>query len=146
MFELSGFDFSEATLDAMFMMADLDGDGAIQLEEGLPYMRAIVMDQGFSVPAPMPELSGLSPELLDRYLKELFAMADENNGVQLTCCSWYMSIVVDWVLGVVDGVLQKDEFFKVGSCRWSYAVLLVHCGCVTKLTDATCRCLSSAAE
>ena len=115
MFELSGFDFSEATLDAMFMMADLDGDGAIQLEEGLPYMRAIVMDQGFSVPKPMPKLSELSPELLDRYLKELFAMADENN----------------------DGVLQRDEFVKVGSCRWSYAVLLVHCGY---------RCLSSAAE
>ena len=91
MFELSGFDFSEATLDAMFMMADLDGDGAIQLEEGLPYMRAIVMDQGFSVPAPMPELSELSPELLDRYLRNLFAMADENN----------------------DGVLQKNEFVKV---------------------------------
>ena len=91
MFELSGFDFSEATLDTMFMMADLDGNGAIQWEEGLPYMRAMLMDQGFGVPTAMPQLSALSPELLDRYLKELFAMADENN----------------------DCVLQKDVFFKV---------------------------------
>ena len=71
MFELSGFSFSESTLDCMFMMADLDGDGSIQIQEAVPYMRAIISDHAFApavlVPTvKMPCLSSLSPKLLDR--------------------------------------------------------------------------------
>ena len=43
--------------------------------------------------SPLPKLSELSPELIDRYLTELFAMADENK----------------------NGVLEKEEFVKVCS-------------------------------
>lgn len=48
-------------------------------------------DRLVAAPTAMPKLSALSPELLDRYLKELFEMADETK----------------------NGVLEKEEFVKV---------------------------------
>ena len=67
MLSLSGYHFSESTVEAMFTMADLDGDGLIQPHEAVPYMRAVIIDAGYSAagPAPMPKLADLSPVWLD---------------------------------------------------------------------------------
>ena len=88
MLKLPGFTFSQSTMHGMMMMADVNGDGIVQYEEAVPYLRCLITDAGYSA---LPKLSELSPELLDRYLTELFAMADENK----------------------NGVLEKEEFVNV---------------------------------
>eukprot|EP00658_Telonema_sp_P-2_P054157 TRINITY_DN43105_c0_g1_i2.p1 TRINITY_DN43105_c0_g1~~TRINITY_DN43105_c0_g1_i2.p1 ORF type:complete len:416 (-),score=86.98 TRINITY_DN43105_c0_g1_i2:160-1407(-) len=91
MFQRTGFELSEGMLSSMFTMADMDGDGVIQIEEAIPHLRAVISDSGFSAPVKMPSLTDISPDLLDRYLRELFAIADLNH----------------------DGVLERQEFVQM---------------------------------
>ena len=39
MLSLSGFEFSDSAKHGMLMMADVNGDGLIQYDEAVPYIR-----------------------------------------------------------------------------------------------------------
>lgn len=72
MFALSGFELSETTLEAMFSMADLDGDGLIQIDEAVPYMRCVMMDASHNAPVVMPDLGKVASACEWKRLRVIF--------------------------------------------------------------------------
>lgn len=94
MFAMSGFEFSDTTLEGFMQMADVNGDGIIDYEEAIPFIRAIIADSAFAAPPPMPKASEVPVDMMDHYLSQMFSIADTNG----------------------DGVLQKEELSQV--CGW----------------------------
>ena len=85
--ELSGFKLSPMDIDELVKSADVNKDGVIDWKECLPAMMQLV---DTLYPA-MPALDKVPKEELEKYLRDLFAVADKNG----------------------DGVLSFEEFRKM---------------------------------
>jgi Ca2+-binding EF-hand superfamily protein len=89
--ELSGFNFSPAEVKAVVSAADTNRDGVIDYEEFVPLAIEILNSRQEDGAPAMPNLDDVPEPMLERYLRKLFAIADENG----------------------DGVLQPEEFEKL---------------------------------
>ena len=85
---LSGFDFSQDTVEDLLRESDKDGNGVIDITE----LRAMVeLLRKKEIEKDMPCITEVDDEDLEEYLEELFSIADEND----------------------DGTLQPEEFRKL---------------------------------
>jgi len=133
--ELSGFNFSAATVAKLMDAADVNHDGVIEYEEFIPV--ALAMHEEMvrrkaakaSGAAGMPNLADVPPELLERYLAKLFSVADTNgDGVlQPTELSRLLELsgfnltpqqvaeVIDNADVNHDGVISYEEFVPIAA-------------------------------
>jgi len=93
--EMSGFNFSPETVAKLMNAADVNHDGVIEYDEFIPVALAMLEEskkkQSGGSGSQMPRLSEVPESMLQKYFRDLFAVADTNG----------------------DGVLQPSEFKRL---------------------------------
>jgi len=129
--ELSGFNFPAETVAQLLDAADVNHDGVIEYEEFIPValelLSAVSEMEEAEASSDMPDVSDVPPEMLERYLAKLFAVADVNgDGVlqpeelsrllELSGFNFAPSQVAEIVAAADvnhDGVISYEEFIPV---------------------------------